>query len=429
MEQTKKRIEDAFNIIEHRMISSGKMAATDRKRELQQIDTAVAQLESELDRFQMVAFTRFPTEIDEFEERLASIKMKLKKMNEEGITASQVVEQAKVEETEEVQVEDAAQKAIAETNAKLKEGKERAMGMLRTVNNMKEELNLIDDEIMLQREKMMSIKDKMKKTQSTVYQTKKIARNLAKSLNNDICMKVMIGLISVAIIGVVVMIGLSKMKPQEDPNKAINLELEKQKREDFLKIDEKFFHDLEKNPEATIKAAMQRFEAQKEQKAKEEEARPKSTAPSPGTPAPAAEGKKTAAAAEAAKQEESGAKEEKLEEKTEADDKTEKSEKKEADLKEESAADQKEEEETEKTIKSEDEKEAEETAQNTKAADEIEQRSEDSENSQHNYDISDKDPVKEVDDGGNSGRHRDVLARRLESPAWKVKLTKRLTSF
>jgi hypothetical protein len=174
-------------------------------------------------------------------------------MNEEGITASQVVENAKAEDVEEVQMEDAAQRLIAETNAKLKEGKERALGMLKTVNNMKEELNLIDDEIMVQREKMVGIRDKMKKTQSMVYQTKKIARNLAQSLNSDIWIKVLLGLITLAILGAITMVVITKMQVTAQTANGTASVLDNFTQKDYDEIDEQFFHDLEVNPEAAAK--------------------------------------------------------------------------------------------------------------------------------------------------------------------------------
>lgn len=265
MEQTKKKIEDAFNIIEHRLIDSGKLTATDRKKELQQIDIAIGQLESELDRFQMIAFVKYSNEIDDFEERLRTIKIKLKKMNEEGITASQIVEEVKEEEVYDTGIEDAAQKQIEETNEKLKDGKERAIGMLKTVNNMKEELNLIDDEIMLQREKMIAINDKMKQTQSVVFQTRKLVGKLAKSLSDDLFMKIMIGVIVLAILVVVGLIVSIKFK-QKTIEKTDELEKNKIFKEaDFEEIDEELFYKLETDPENELKKlADKEFKRKKE---------------------------------------------------------------------------------------------------------------------------------------------------------------------
>lgn len=62
---------------------------------------------------------------------------------------------------------------------------------------MKEELGAIDDEVMMQREKLLSINEKVKETQSILFRTKQLVNFFSKAVNDDSIIKGFIVVIAI----------------------------------------------------------------------------------------------------------------------------------------------------------------------------------------------------------------------------------------
>lgn len=198
-DKQKVKIETTLGRIEERLADLPQMTESDRRAELRKLSGQLDDLESDIQRFQMTEYNKFPEACDEFEQRFGELTEKFKNLGQAGAPGEAAEDEAGQSEDQ-----DATQRQIAETSAKLKEGKNRALAILHTINNMKEEINLIDDEVMLQREKLLSVNQKLKETQSVLSQTKKLVAFFSKAVYDDVIIKVLIGLILVAIIVVLV---------------------------------------------------------------------------------------------------------------------------------------------------------------------------------------------------------------------------------
>lgn len=248
MEVSKKKMEDAFNVLEHRIFTSQKITNFERRKEIPNIEIAVDELENELDRFQMIGFIKFSVEIDEFEERLASVKRKLIQMREN----IEMEEQPDEQPDEKSPTNETAHRKIDETNYLLKQGKERSLEMLKVITNMKEELTNFDDQIMLQKEKMGLSQDKLDKSQSIWFQTSKIIKDVSQKLQEDLLLKIMIGLISVSLFAVVLVYIVISVKGVSTRVQIQQNEIDSYTDEDFKEINEQFFYNLEFNTSELI---------------------------------------------------------------------------------------------------------------------------------------------------------------------------------
>lgn len=247
MESEKSKVEALFEDIERRLAETSKLTVADRRRELQQMDPAIVVLTREFERFQMIGFNKYPNEIDEMEDRLAKIKSTVTRMMNEDVTISVIDNEPKLNESDIVAEEyDPTKQLVDQTNAKLAEGKARAQNMLRIANNMRDELNMIDDEVMLQREKLVSINAQIKHAQSVTNQTKKLVNYFTKAVNDDKIVKGLIGVVAVILLIIVVMGVRIKMKRGQ--LKELKMEQEKvlESQADYSKIDEAFFYKLSK---------------------------------------------------------------------------------------------------------------------------------------------------------------------------------------
>lgn len=245
MESEKSKVEALFEDIERRLAETSKLTVADRRKELQQMDPAIVGLTREFERFQMIGFNKYPDEIDQMEDRLTKIKTTVNRMLHEDVTVSSLDNEAKLHESDVVGEEyDPTKQLVDQTNAKLAEGKARAQNMLRIANNMRDELNMIDDEVMLQREKLVSINAQIKHAQSVTNQTKKLVNYFTKAVNDDKIVKGLIGIVAVLLLVIVVM-GM-RIKMRKGQLKELKQEQEKvlETQADYTKIDEGFFYRL-----------------------------------------------------------------------------------------------------------------------------------------------------------------------------------------
>ncbi len=245
MESEKIKVEALFGEVEQRLADTSKLTVAERHKELEQLDPLLVALSREFERFQMIAFNKYPSEIDEMEERLARIKASVSRMSLEGITISGLQNEPKLQESDVVMEEaDPTTQLVAMTNAKLEEGKARALNMLKLANNMRDELNMMDDEVMLQREKLLSINNQIKHAQSVTNQTKRLVSYFTKAVNDD---KIIRGLIVVVAVLLLVIVGMA-MSIKMRKGKLVEIkavqEKEAQVQADYSRIDEKYFFQL-----------------------------------------------------------------------------------------------------------------------------------------------------------------------------------------
>lgn len=240
MEQAKERIDNMFSAIELRFTNSSRLPVYEREGELHEINALVVRLERELDSFQLFGFAKYATEIEQYETRFDSLKRRLKRMTDQQMSFSQVPNDASVI-PEDPQANDVVYQLVAKTNLKLNVGKQRAENMLKMANNMRDQLEQMDDEVALQREKLMSINKQMKNAQSIVNATNKTVKYFTRAVNDDFYLKLMILLVVVMLL-LILGIGMT-IKRKKGTIEAIKQSEVKaaQKSADYSIIDEKWF--------------------------------------------------------------------------------------------------------------------------------------------------------------------------------------------
>lgn len=237
-DKQKTKIENYLKEIEQRFDAVPRLSITDRKTELKRISSKLTDLDSDIQRFQMTEYMKFPDECELFEQKHSELTEKFKQLLSGGPGGD-------MSELEEEEDEDAAQMQIRETTSKLQEGKARALAMLQTVNDMRQEINEIDDEVLIQREKLISVNSKLKDTASILAQTKKVISDFSKALYDDIVMMVLIGIIGIivlTIIGMAISIKIKqgdKLRIRNENDSALS------NSNDFDDIDEEYFYNLE----------------------------------------------------------------------------------------------------------------------------------------------------------------------------------------
>ena len=210
MEKQKQKIETTFKSLEERIEQTAKLTDTDKRQEIKHLEGVIKELDNEVQRFQVTAHMKYPNECEEFEQRCSDLSQRLYQLGNNEV--DQINHQ---QNADPVDVENpglANQWQVQQGNDKLKEGKARALAMLHTVNNMREEIHQIDDEVMFQREKLLGVTEKLKETQSLLNQTKRLVSFFSKAVYEDLVIKILIGLIAISVI---VILGLAisiKMK-------------------------------------------------------------------------------------------------------------------------------------------------------------------------------------------------------------------------
>jgi hypothetical protein len=233
-DKLKVKIELSFQEIEERLESCPKLAHTDRKNELVKIDLLLADLDQDIQRFQMTAGARSQVVYEAFDEHFTSLTEKAKHFS----TFETATSHNPVAESDVVNSGHHTQAQVMEGDSKLKEGKSRAQAMLSTMNHMREEINLIDDEIMVQREKLVKVNEQLKDTQSILKQSKRLIAFFSKAVYDDVFIKVMIGLIALTLIVIFVMCVNIKLKKSNLAAHKIANQNEILKNPNFNTIDE-----------------------------------------------------------------------------------------------------------------------------------------------------------------------------------------------
>lgn len=82
--------------------------------------------------------------------------------------------------------------------------REKNKNILRVIDEMNSEIGSIEKEIRYQRERLESTRDKVSRTQALVHQTKRALKYFSQTLYQDKLIKVLIGLIAVAIVAILI---------------------------------------------------------------------------------------------------------------------------------------------------------------------------------------------------------------------------------
>jgi hypothetical protein len=245
-DKQKNKIENYLKDVEERFTAVSRLSLTDKKTELKRISTILGDLDSNIQRFQMTEYIKYPDECELFEQKHSELTEKFKQLlnSEHGEQLSDL---------EDEEDPDAAQLEIRATTSKLQEGKARAIAMLQTVNNMRQEINEIDDEVLMQREKLLNINSKLKDTAGVLNQTKKVISSFSKALYDDIIMMVLIGIIAIIVLTIIGMAISIKIKQGDKVKIRAEREATLSNSTDFDDIDEEYFFNLENHKSAVQK--------------------------------------------------------------------------------------------------------------------------------------------------------------------------------
>lgn len=238
------KVETLFEEVEQRLSDVSRLPVIERRQEARLLDPTVVRLAREFERFQMVGYNKYPEEIERMEDRLTRVReTSLQMAAEEGA----MLDPQNADDSD-VLINDTDPTAmmVAHTNEKLVGGKLRAMNMLKVANAMRDEINMMEDEVLLQREKMMNIKAQVRRGQSVVHQTKQLVVFFAKAVNDDKIFKgliVMVAILLLAVLAVALSIKVRKGELLEA--KAVQ-ESKAQSEADYSRIDEKYFYNVAK---------------------------------------------------------------------------------------------------------------------------------------------------------------------------------------
>lgn len=219
-DKQKIKIQNTIDKLEERLVDLPKMTQSDRRTELKKLNDMLNTLDNDIQRFQMTELFRFPEECEKFEQLFNELTEKLNGLNSATDAAA---DEPQVQEDPE-----AVQRQIHETNTKLREGKSRAVAMLYTINNMKEEISLIDDEVLLQREKLSLANEKIKQSQSILNHTKNIISYFTNTFYDDTVIRILIALIFIMVLvllGLAITIKVKRSDLEKDQAKISDAEI------------------------------------------------------------------------------------------------------------------------------------------------------------------------------------------------------------
>ena len=221
MEDLKTSINNVISQLEEKFTVFEKLTnASDRERELQDMDTLINQAEDDYAMFekQMIKIKTgkqnygddaefFDEKIIQFRKRYTELRNNLNKPL--GVTLSNPVA---VSSSKNMTQSATLMSKLAEGDSQISKGKEKLENIRKRIVVINEELTGIEEEIELQREKLERVKEKVSDTHSVVKQSKKVLDNVSSILYHDTLLKILIVLISIAIIGIVAAAIVVKVK-------------------------------------------------------------------------------------------------------------------------------------------------------------------------------------------------------------------------
>jgi intracellular septation protein A len=228
--------------IETKLETSRSLKKSARDEEVRSLETRLTSLENDIAQFQMRNPHRYNNEINELESKTMEVRSaidSLKYQNDRSLTPDMSqVPQPKT--TENRQILDQA--LVHRGDQGLAEAKAIALSLVKTAEKMREEVNMIDDEVMLQKEKLIRINRQIKETQDVTLQTQKLVRFVTLTVNQDVFIKVMIGLVTLMLVAVLAMAVFIRVR-QSRQEATFNQ----------VKVEKYQFDQLEVNPQGFLK--------------------------------------------------------------------------------------------------------------------------------------------------------------------------------
>lgn len=216
--------------IESQVAQLGTLPRADREDRIVAVDGQLTELENQVADFQMRNQYKFDKEIDEIESRALEVHSSLERLKRGNDVAPNQSKVALTDTSDQRRIQE--QQTIEQADRNLAEAKAIALGLVKTAERMRDEINMIDDEVMLQQEKLVHINKQIKETQNITLQTKKAVRIITLTVNQDKFIKSLIVLVAVAlfaIIGTAVMIRIKQNRRAALFDKSVDLQLDSER--------------------------------------------------------------------------------------------------------------------------------------------------------------------------------------------------------
>lgn len=240
--EKRSQINSSFLQIERRLETAKTLRASEQSNFIDETEKHLAILDDEI--FNISLNRTNPAEIKDiegWEDRRATLSIEILKLRKGALKVK--VEPSKIDNLVSEGNDLTLQVHIG--NNLVSRGKAAIQNIGNVIREINKNIDDIEEEVMLHREKLLSVKDKMEGTQSMLDQSKKVAGNFAKMLYHDIAIKVLICVISIAIVSIfcaAMMMKTKKKTIDKEQMESINKEAVDA---DYNQVNEKDFYRLE----------------------------------------------------------------------------------------------------------------------------------------------------------------------------------------
>lgn len=223
-------IESSLAQISERLGQLPMLRGSEQAEEIERVDGLIGSAENEIGKFLSLISKK---EGEVFEERLNGLRVRLEELKapKEVRPSNTSLLMPKKSTGKFLQV------AAKEGDRLISEQKNATKRIIGVISQMNEEINVIEKEIWVQREKLAMTRDRISESQAFLLQTKRAMSFFAKTLYQDILIKVLIGVIVLAIIAIFVSSALYSRKKN-----IITNEISRQKEEyraiDYTEMDD-----------------------------------------------------------------------------------------------------------------------------------------------------------------------------------------------
>ena len=203
METSIKGFNNYNNQIEQKVLEFEACQSQETKDRIdQEIQKMFQIFEGDICNFQLRSNGRFQSEITTFEMNIEEFKIRIQKSKK--LETAYNESQNDNDKHHQTHNQETQQQLIEQGSSKLKDGLKSVMNMLKMAEAMKEEVNLIDDEVMIQKEKLIKIKEELKQVNNMSLQTKKMLFVFAKLIKKDCFLMTLITLVSIMLLSIFV---------------------------------------------------------------------------------------------------------------------------------------------------------------------------------------------------------------------------------
>lgn len=216
--------------IEAQVAQLGSLSRSNREDKVVSVEAQLTDLENQVTDWQMRNPYKFDKEINEIESRAMEIHSSLDKLKAGNDVTPDQSKIAQIDLSDQRRIQD--QQVVQRADQNLAEAKAIALGLVKTAEKMRDEINMIDDEVMLQQEKLVHINKQIKETQDITLQTKKIVRIVTLTVNQDKFIKSLIVLVAIALVSIIAMsivIRVKQNRIEAHFNKSVAIKLDTEK--------------------------------------------------------------------------------------------------------------------------------------------------------------------------------------------------------